>query len=278
MKRAVESAMNQTYPVTEIILVDNNSTDNSFEILKKYQDAFPDKVSILTESIQGAAAARNKGLKNAYGEWIQFLDSDDEILPDKISRQMDIAGNCNAQLVIGNYNRIINGKIKKIESHPEPWIGLITSRLGITSSNLWKKEALDKLNGFDITWRTSEEYELLFRLLKHKTPLAYDHSFNTLVYMQQESVGQSMQQEKRAKILENAWQLRVEIREYLEKNDLYTVAIRRKWELFMYNMLVWNKYPNPEFYRQHQDQFSFSLPLHIKLRKWLGAEIRKNVK
>jgi len=82
----IQSVMNQTWPNTEIILIDDGSTDNSLKVAQKYQENA--NVKIIAQKNKGAAAARNAGLKLAKGDYIQFLDADDLLSPDKIEGQI----------------------------------------------------------------------------------------------------------------------------------------------------------------------------------------------
>jgi glycosyltransferase involved in cell wall biosynthesis len=77
---AIESALGQTYTNTEVIVVDDGSTDGSLEVIKQ----FDRKINWLSTSNRGPCAARNVGLRAARGEWIQFLDADDLLHPDKL--------------------------------------------------------------------------------------------------------------------------------------------------------------------------------------------------
>lgn len=76
LKEALESVVNQTYKNIEIICVNDGSTDNSMQILEEYI-AKDTRIRILTQQNKGLSAARNTGLKEANGEYIYFLDSDD---------------------------------------------------------------------------------------------------------------------------------------------------------------------------------------------------------
>ncbi len=83
---AVESALEQTYGNTEVIVVDDGSTDRTLERLKPFQD----QIRVLTGPNLGACAARNRGLSEARGELIQFLDCDDMLEPGKLARQVPL--------------------------------------------------------------------------------------------------------------------------------------------------------------------------------------------
>ncbi len=80
----LESALGQTHRSTEIILVDDGSRDNSLAIARQFEAR---GVRVVSQPNRGAGAARNHGLQLARGEFIQFLDADDLLAPDKISEQ-----------------------------------------------------------------------------------------------------------------------------------------------------------------------------------------------
>jgi glycosyltransferase involved in cell wall biosynthesis len=84
----IRSALAQTWPRTEIIVVDDGSRDRTLMIAQQFASR---GVSVVTQGNQGAAAARNKALALSQGDYIQWLDSDDLLSPDKIERQMEVA-------------------------------------------------------------------------------------------------------------------------------------------------------------------------------------------
>ena len=104
--QCLDSCLNQDYPNIEIIIVDNNSSDQSLSIASKYAQEHSDVIRLLNCPQQGANFARPQAFQNCNGEYIQWLDSDDLIAQDKIklqvegleaNRDYDIA-NCNGVL------------------------------------------------------------------------------------------------------------------------------------------------------------------------------------
>ncbi len=83
---AIESALGQTYPAVEIIVVDDGSTDNTKDIAHSYWKE--GKIKYIHQENKGLSAARNAGIRAAQGEYIALLDSDDIFLPSKLERQV----------------------------------------------------------------------------------------------------------------------------------------------------------------------------------------------
>ncbi len=83
----LESALSQKWENIEIIVVDDGSTDNSLKIVNKFHFR---GVKVISQTNQGASAARNRALQEAQGDFIQYLDADDLLAPDKIERQLQL--------------------------------------------------------------------------------------------------------------------------------------------------------------------------------------------
>lgn len=94
IRNAVDSVVRQTYCPIEIIIVDDGSDDGATPIaLAELQHAHPEIVRVVQQRNQGPGVARETGCRHARGEFLQFLDSDDELLPEKIARQVSLLSN-----------------------------------------------------------------------------------------------------------------------------------------------------------------------------------------
>lgn len=110
IEETLESALKQNWKNTEIIVVDDGSTDASLEIAKKFISR---GVKVFSQTNKGASAARNKGFQESQGEFIQYLDADDLLAPDKIERQLKILGSDR------HSNYIASGEWARFYQNPE---------------------------------------------------------------------------------------------------------------------------------------------------------------
>src|SRR5437762_23312 len=84
----IRSALDQTWPRKEIIVVDDGSGDQTVQVARQFASR---NVSVVTQETQGASAARNRALSLSQGDYIQWLDADDLLSPNKIAKQMEVA-------------------------------------------------------------------------------------------------------------------------------------------------------------------------------------------
>jgi glycosyltransferase involved in cell wall biosynthesis len=208
IEECINSALNQTYPNIEIIVVDNNSTDQTLEIVKDFKRRHPDLITILLEKKQGASNARNKGLEYVKGNWIQFLDADDLISNDKIMHQMSLIANnkMKCSFVVGSYIKLFAFNKKKLVlpliNSKDIIKSALNSELGHLNSNLFHKEKCRELGGFDEIFSTSEDTDFIFRmsLINKETEIIYDfepksyyrvHDENHLKYIKPNELNQN---------------------------------------------------------------------------------------
>ena len=99
LERCVDSVINQNYPNIEIILVDDGSKDSSGKICDILA-AKDNRIKVIHQQNGGLSAARNTGIDNATGEYIDFLDSDDELLPNVFNDLIPLLEYNNLDLIV----------------------------------------------------------------------------------------------------------------------------------------------------------------------------------
>ena len=211
--RAVESALNQTLRPTRIICVDDGSSDETWQVLQSLEERGEGIVLALTGPNAGAPAARNRGLAEATGEYVQFLDADDSIDPSKLERHVRLASESGADLVAGASRWLrLDGSVSTKElGGPNPWLALINRRLGITSANLWRRATVHDVGGWNEEWDSSQETELMARMLRHGAKVVYDHTPGATIYEREGSISHSAD----VASLERHVRLRVSVLEHL---------------------------------------------------------------
>jgi len=110
LKRSIESVSKQTLKDLELICVDDGSTDNSLEVLNDLSNQH-DFINIITQENAGAGSARNNGIKNSKGEYIAFLDADDEFFDDDALEKMVNSNTTDADMVSANLLMIDNDEV-----------------------------------------------------------------------------------------------------------------------------------------------------------------------
>lgn len=216
--RAVESALNQTLRPTQIICVDDGSSDETWQVLQSLERRSEGSVYALTGPNAGAPAARNRGLAEATGEYVQFLDADDALDPSKFERQTQLANKSGADLIAGASRWVrLDGRVAdKGLGGPNPWLALINRRLGITSANLWRRTAVIDAGGWNEAWDSSQETELMARMLRQGAKVDYDHTPSATIYEREGSISHGAD----VSSLERHVRLRVEALEYLRRGSV----------------------------------------------------------
>ena len=103
IRTGIYSLLNQTFKDIEILCINDGSTDNTLEILKKLQE-LDTRVKVFNQENKGPATARNVGLENACGEYIMFMDADDTYCPDMCEELLNVMENKNVDVVMCNTN------------------------------------------------------------------------------------------------------------------------------------------------------------------------------
>lgn len=166
LRRAIESALNQTYPNIEVIVVDDHS-DYDLDLLRK---EYPSVKFYMNSENRGGCYSRNRGIREASGEYINFLDDDDELLPEKVERQVKKFFDSqfeNVGFVTAHTEDNRSGKtvIKKNRASGDMYRQLLKKfAISGIETLLIKKECLLETGGFDDKLQSSQEYDLMIRL------------------------------------------------------------------------------------------------------------------
>lgn len=175
---ALRSALEQGWPILEVIVVDDGSTDGSAAWIRR---EFP-SVTVIEQVNQGVAAARNRGVAEARGEWVAFLDADDVWLPGKLTAQMAVAAAApetrmtyTAWTVWASndaspeagfmHNLQQSADVEALWAGPSGWIypQLLLDCEVWTSTVLMQRSLLDEIGSFDTHLRIGEDYDLWLR-------------------------------------------------------------------------------------------------------------------
>jgi glycosyltransferase involved in cell wall biosynthesis len=166
VKEAIDSVLDQDFSDFELIVVDDGSEDNTREILGAYADA----ITVLHRSNRGVSAARNRGIAEASGQLIAFLDSDDLWLPGKLKTQVKFFEE-NADAMINQTQEIWirNGRRVNPKKRHHKFSGMIFERslalcLVSPSAVMIRKSLFDTVGVFDERLPACEDYDLWLRV------------------------------------------------------------------------------------------------------------------
>jgi len=171
VERALTSIARQDYPSLEVIAVDDGSRDRTVEILASHEGLVT-RLLRLPQN-RGAAAARNAGLSAARGEYVAFLDADDEWLPAKLSRQVSVIAtrpnmtfvSCNARVLDAEGQALTPPFEDLLPADPaDAWKVLLADTFVWTPTVLARRASLEETRGFDESLVIAEDQDLWIRL------------------------------------------------------------------------------------------------------------------
>ena len=167
LKRALHSVLKQTLKPREIIVVDNGSTDKTFEMISS---SFP-SVIYMKQTKKGVSASRKKGILNSKSNWLAFLDSDDVWSHNKLEKQMAFNTKNKNRFRLIHTNEIWyrNGKfLNQLKKHKKSGGDIFKNSLILCcispSSALINKEIFDEYGYFDEDLEVCEDYDLWIRI------------------------------------------------------------------------------------------------------------------
>lgn len=173
IEETIESVLQQDYPDLELIVVDDGSTDGTYEILCRYAEQH--RVKLFTHKNRvnrGQSASLNLGLKRAEGNYIAVLDSDDKFLPGKVSSQVNfLKANSHIGLVYGMgeaidesgrwlYDILSEGHVEP----NDPNAVLLDCYFLLPQNALVRREIYEEVGGFNESFRAAQDHDMLIRM------------------------------------------------------------------------------------------------------------------
>ncbi|TIM26974.1 MAG: glycosyltransferase [Mesorhizobium sp.] len=177
IRDAIDSALTQSYPHVEIVVVDDGSTDQSGSIIHSYAD----RLIGIRHSNQGLPRSRNAGVARSRGEYLLFLDCDDLIAPDTVAALLaavkegpDTVACCKWRTLVQKNGAWIAeaSEVPFPLPHPDPLAGWLLGQWIPCCSFLWPRKLFNRLGGFDGELTTNEDGDLMYRALLRGTRLA----------------------------------------------------------------------------------------------------------
>ncbi|MFV0418663.1 MAG: glycosyltransferase family 2 protein [Dysgonomonas sp.] len=164
LERCLQSIVSQKNERVELIIIDGDSKDGTQEIVNKYK---PDIDYFLSEKDDGLYDAWNKGINTAKGNWIQFIGSDDMLLPDAISSYLDFIDNNNLENIdyISARGELvdINGQLLRYSGEAYSWKIFRNYMNVLHGSSLHSKYLFKEVGLYDLQYNICADYELLLR-------------------------------------------------------------------------------------------------------------------
>lgn len=184
IRETLDSALAQTYPRVEVIVVDDGSTDETAEILRGYGS----RIRYIHQTNQGVSAARNRAIAASHGEIIAFLDADDVWFAEKLALQVEeyVGHPETGMIACGTYYIDEHGvvfdqrKPSKFKSRQQAFKAfLIGNRInGGPSTVIVPKRCLDAVGGFDPMLHGTEDWDLWIRLAQRFSVRSVDRSLS----------------------------------------------------------------------------------------------------
>ena len=245
LSEAIESALAQTYPRVEIILVDDGSTDHTASVAALYP-----AVHYVHQENQGLAAARNTGLRASHGDILIFLDADDRLAPETAEHGVHhLLNSPESAFVSGRYRYIqedgaILNEYSQEPTAPDPYAAFLRGNyVGMHATVAYRRSALETEGGFNPSLPACEDYDLYLRLAK-RYPISLHHH----VVAEYRQHGKNMSRDSKL-MLKTILTVLHSNRQYASRNAAYRAAYRA-------GITAWREHYSREFFEQIQRHWS----------------------
>jgi len=289
LPRAVESVLGQTCAPYEVIVVDDGSVDNTSEIVEQYGD----RVRYVYQENAGVAVARNHGIEIARGNWIAFLDADDEWFPHKLERQVSALKAhpelqwcaCNAEVHHGNGIQVpeltkrARRQLEKTGYFRDYFAATEQNVMIHTAGMLISKKLLRAVGHFDTNLHGPEDIDLWCRLALKSPQIGY---VPTLCYRYYADIPNSLSKnglKAHYTLMSMQKILRLAQGDYPDKADMYKrYARKRAFRLLVISMLGHERVSREDV-RAHLSIFRPSLieAMTLRILTILPVSVRRKI-
>lgn len=232
IEEALESLFTQTFPASEIIVIDDGSEDGTDDLLKKHTG----KIKYYYQENSGLAAARNAGIKVSSGSYLAFLDADDLYYPEKIEIQKTFLDDCpEVDMVFSDFEyfggtllrRAIPDSFK--EGKGNLFLDLFRYNCIAIPTVLIRRRCFEEVGLFDETLRAAEDYDFWLRLIRHKKVGYIDHVLAKVrLHPENMSKDADLMCEYEIKVMDKA------IHDNPEIKDRYSYLIKEKYGIIYF--------------------------------------------
>lgn len=276
IQNTLGSALGQSFPNTEIILVDDGSTDCSLEILKAYFKKYPDKITLIDQENRGVSSATNTGLCAAKGEYIQFLDADDLMSTDKIENQIMLLKDKPSSFMAScewvmfqdnpsNFTNIPYGVFQEFDSGLDLLLRFWNHQeMMAISSYLIHRSLIEKAGPWDESLTINQDGEFFARALIHAGKVLFEPK--SKVFYRKPSATNVSQQKSEKAMSSQLESIKSYERHVLQVQNTKNmrIALMKVYQKFIYDV-----YPNyPELIKQAE---KLQLSLGISKRVFIGG-------
>lgn len=170
VREAIDSALAQTYPRVEVVVIDDGSTDRSWEVIRSYGN----RIRPVHQKNQGLPATRNVGISRASGDYFLFLDADDIIAEDTVQALVEAAGGAEETIAACSWRYLVFSSgtwqtrpsgVPFPQTQRDPLVAWLHGEWIPGCSLLWPRHLLERLDGYDPTLTADEDGDLMYRAL-----------------------------------------------------------------------------------------------------------------
>ena len=261
ISETIKSALNQTYKNIEVIIVDDGSTDNSYTIAKRFNS---NMVKVYQQKNRGACAARNLAFKNSTGDYIQYLDADDVLSPDKIEKQIKIFDRFKNDIIIsGKWGRFYNSlenvsfesqAINKSYCNTIEWLIDSWTGKGMAQTSIWlsPRKLIEKAGIWNESLTINQDGEFFSRVLLQASEINYCQ--DAKVYYRS---GETSSISQKKKTRQNAESLLLSYKLYKENVKHYqdNAFVRKALANNFLNFIYQNHKEFPSLTKQAEHEF-----------------------